>query len=147
VAAKYHYTECGLDNIWLLGGFDWVDLPAGRHLKIHNIDGLHRAIGKVLVDKKGTLIGKELRFLRHELLLSQLQLAQLLQVTEQTIHRWESGKSAIPKPAETLIRLLYSPVDGDFQQALRNLTELDEDLGQLHFDRPNRWHLRGPRAA
>jgi transcriptional regulator with XRE-family HTH domain len=60
-----------------------------------------------LVEKKESLTGKEIRFLRHELEMSQALLAKLLQVTEQTVHRWEKGKAGIPKPAETLIRLLY----------------------------------------
>jgi putative transcriptional regulator len=43
---RYHYTECGLDNIYLLNGFDPVETPRGKGVTIRNIDGLHRAIGK-----------------------------------------------------------------------------------------------------
>lgn len=103
----YHYTECGLDNIWLANGYEFVDLPSGKHLKIVDIEGLHRAIGRILTDSKKDLTGKDIRFLRQEMLLSQANLAKLFDVTEQTIHRWETDKSEIPKPAESLIRLLY----------------------------------------
>jgi DNA-binding transcriptional regulator YiaG len=147
VSEKYHYTECGLDSIWLLGGFEWLQGGSGQQLKIRNIDGLHRAIARALVEKKGQITGKELRFLRLELLLSQAQLAGLLQVTEQTFHRWETGKSAIPKPAETLVRLLHSPVEGDLQPTLRRLAGLATDIGPLYFERPPRWQLRTRQAA
>jgi DNA-binding transcriptional regulator YiaG len=138
---RYHYTESGLDNIWLLDGYEWHQGPSGPKLKIRNIDGLHRAISRALVEKKGVITGKELRFLRHEMLLSQAQLAALLQITEQTVHRWEAGKSEIPKPAETLVRLLYSPVEGNLQPTLRKLAALDQDIGKFCFARPHRWHL------
>lgn len=104
---RYHYTECGLDNVWLEGGFESVDLPSGKHLKIRDVEGLHKEIGRFLIDVKKNLTGKEIRFLRQEMLLSQANLAKLLEVAEQTVHRWEKAKAEIPKPAEALIRLLY----------------------------------------
>jgi putative transcriptional regulator len=106
-AEAYHYTESGLDNVYLANGFEFVDGPGGRRVKIKNIEGLHEVIGRQLVKEKKNLSGKEIRFLRQEMLMSQADLARLLEVAEQTILRWEKGKSAIPKPAETLIRLLY----------------------------------------
>ena len=106
-ARGYHYRECGLDNIWLANGYEFVDAPAGRLVKIKDIDGLHRAIGKTLINSKKSLAGREIRFLRQELLISQAALAKLLEVAEQTVHRWERDKGDIPKSAEILIRLLY----------------------------------------
>ena len=41
------------------------------------------------------------------MLMSQAALAKLLEVSEQTVLRWEKGKGDIPKPAEALIRLVY----------------------------------------
>ena len=107
VTGGYQYTECGLDNIYLVDGFTFVDRPSGREVKITNIDGLHEVIGKMLITDKKNLSGKEIRFLRQEMLMSQAVLAKLLEVAEQTVLRWEKGKADIPKPAETLIRLLY----------------------------------------
>lgn len=103
----YQYTESGLDNIWLMNGYDLVDGPGGRHVVIRDIDGLHQLIGKLLIEKKKNLTGKEVRFLRHEMLMSQQTLAKLLEVSEQAVARWEKGKTQTPKPAEALIRLLY----------------------------------------
>jgi DNA-binding transcriptional regulator YiaG len=107
-AKDYHYTECGLDFVYLADGFEVADSPRGRHVAIKDIDGLHRLIGKLLVDHRKTLSGKEIRFLRHEMLMSQATLARLLGVSEQAIHRWERGKTErVPEPADALIRLLY----------------------------------------
>jgi putative transcriptional regulator len=103
----YHYTESGLDNVYLASGYEFVDGPGGRYVKITDIDGLHAAIGRTLVTEKKNLSGREIRFLRQEMLMSQATLAKLLEVAEQTVLRWEKGKADIPKPAETLIRLLY----------------------------------------
>lgn len=104
----YHYTESGLDYIWLANGYDIEDGPQGRQVKIKNIEGLHAAIGTMLVETKKNLTGKEIRFLRHEMLMSQTTLAKLLEVSEQAVARWEKGKTgSVPKPAESLIRLLY----------------------------------------
>ena len=45
----YHYTESGPDNVFLVGGYDYVDTPRGRTVVIRDIDGLHRVIGRALV--------------------------------------------------------------------------------------------------
>ena len=39
----YHYTECGLTNVWLVNGFIRHRTPYGKRVAIENGDGLHRA--------------------------------------------------------------------------------------------------------
>jgi putative transcriptional regulator len=105
--APYHYTECGLENIYLSNGFTFSETSRGKAISIHDMDGLHKAIGLFLITSKKDLSKKEIRFLRDEMLMSQYTLGRLLGVSEQAVHRWESGKSAIPKPSEYLLRILY----------------------------------------
>jgi putative transcriptional regulator len=125
---KYHYKESGLDYIWLVGGWEIVSSPTGKQLKIKNIEGLHEAIGTMLVKMKKDLTGKEIRFLRQEMRLSQANLAKLLTVTEQTVHRWETGKADIPKPAESLVRFLYEGLDtAEIRHALESLAQLEDE--------------------
>lgn len=130
---KYHYTESGLDNVWLVGdGVKLVTFPDGRQeVRISDIEGLHREICRILVETKKNLTGKELRFLRQELLLSQANLAKLLEVGEQTIHRWESGKSDIPRSADVLVRLLYKQQykkgNVDIKACLERLADLEDE--------------------
>jgi DNA-binding transcriptional regulator YiaG len=117
MTAPYHYTECGLDYVWLANGFDMFPGPEGDLISIRDIDGLHRAIGQWLVHERKALTGPELRFLRHELQLSQAALAHLLGVDAQTVARWEkSGRTGRNRPnpaAERTIRLLYLEHIGD----------------------------------
>ena len=128
--ARYHYTECGLDNIYLRNGFELVPTKKGRMLHIHNVGGLHQAIGEMLVSEKKHLDGKEFRFLRHELNMTQQILAALLGVDVQTVANWEKEKiKDVPGPAQCVIRLLYSEkMDGNQEicKPLERLAELDE---------------------
>lgn len=127
---RYHYTECGLDNIYLLNGVETVETPRGKGVKIEDMEGLHRAIALILVREKKELSGKEFRFLRHEINMTQLVLAALLGVDAQTVARWEKGVSEkIPGPAQGIIRLLYEEQTNGNQaicEPLRRLAELDE---------------------
>lgn len=143
---KHHYTESGLDNVWLIGGFEVVNRGSSKEMRIKDLPGLHAAIGKVLVDKKGDLTGKEIRFLRQELLMSQALLARLLGVTEQTVHRWETGKADIPKSAESLIRFMYRGKDVDVRKALEELAEIEDQLDSLNFASKPTWHLQDKAA-
>jgi putative transcriptional regulator len=148
----YHYTESGLDNVFLAigAGVQLIDLPSGKHLKIKDIEGLHQFIGVTLVNEKKNLTGKEIRYLRQEMLLSQGVLAKLLGVTEQTVHRWETGKADIAKPAEALIRSLYlAQLPGaenvSVRDALERIANLENEIDGLtmKIERMGNknWHL------
>lgn len=101
----YHYTESGLSNVWLANGYTVRKTKYGKSVSIHDADGLHRAIGRVLANKP-RLTGTEIRFLRKELGLSQRRLGDLVGVTEQSVAKWERfGK--VPKTADRLLRLIY----------------------------------------
>lgn len=130
----YRYTECGIDAVYLENGFQFVDTPSGRQVSIRNIDGLHEAIGRFLVSKRKDLSGKEFRFLRHEMLMSQATLSKLFDVSEQAIHRWETGKTKeIPKPAEALVRLLYKEHireggNEKIRSSLKKIADLEDEI-------------------
>ena len=44
-----HYRACGLEDVYLLNGFEWEDTEHGRAVTIHNIEGLHNAIGMTII--------------------------------------------------------------------------------------------------
>ena len=101
----YHYTECGLDNVWLENGYAVHRTPYGRGVSIDDADGLHVVLVAEVVKKKGRITGKELRFLRSHLALSQVNLGKCLGATEQSVSLWErTGK--VPAPTDALVRLL-----------------------------------------
>lgn len=103
----YHYTECGLSNVWLKNGYQTVETPYGPATSIADADGLNQAIALSLIEKKGQIDSKELRFLRLALKLTQLQLGKLLGAKEQTVSLWER-KGTINPTADMMVRLLVA---------------------------------------
>ena len=102
----YHYQEYGLRNVWLVNGYDMHTTPYGDGVSIHDIEGLHRAIARGLVNKAAKLTGSELRFLRKEMGLSQAKLALILGNEDQTVALWEK-RGTQPKIADRFVRALY----------------------------------------
>ena len=141
----YNYTECGLDNVFLVNGFELKD---GR-LRIDNIEGLHREIGRWLVSNKKSLSGAEIRFLRHELEMSQATVAKLLGVTEQTVLRWErkrSDRNTKNAAAERTLRLLYldkiaeHPKVIEVLESIADLEDLKQQLMEFSCSEEYEWH-------
>ena len=104
---EYHYTESGLDNIYLVNGFEITKNNSDEEIFIHDIHGLHKAIGMALISKQGSLAGSEIKFIRIALDFSQTRLANLLGCTYQTILLWEKNKTPISKTADRLLRSLF----------------------------------------
>lgn len=103
--SNYHYTECGLDNV-IIEGVDFVTDDSGDQvLSIRNINGLHRAIAQFIASRKSGISGKELRFLRTEMGMTQAEIADMIHREPLTVSRWERGEVPIDSNAETLIRL------------------------------------------
>lgn len=104
----FHYRRSGLDNIYLLNGFDaeWVD--GERYVTVMDVDGLHKAIGIHLVCTRKVLAPKEIRFLRKTLDLTQSELGRLIGQSDQQIARWEKGENNISGPADRLLRILFA---------------------------------------
>ena len=101
---EYRYTECGLDVI--ISGVSFVSDDAGNHvIRIPNINGLHKAIATGIVKRKNMMSGREMRFLRSEMGMTQGELAIMIHREPLTISRWERGETDIDANAETLIRL------------------------------------------
>ena len=132
---NYHYMDSGLDNVWLVNGFSKLQTAYGKGVTIENIDSLHSAIGRWLIETPKPLNGAELRFLRLHMELTQNRLAKLLGVDEQAVRRWEKARSrAIHGAADRLLRGLYGEYaggDGSLRRMVDRLAELD----QLHSER------------
>lgn len=128
-----HYTGSGLSNVWLRNGFEEKETPYGKGLVIHDLEELHRTIGLFLVNNREELSGEELRFLRKEMDLPQSQLAELLDVTTDTLRGWENGRSAISGPADKLVRFVYlEAVSGQpitrIRERLERIAELNREV-------------------
>jgi DNA-binding transcriptional regulator YiaG len=108
-----HYTQCGLDDVYLVNGFTRELVDDEEYITIQNLDSLWGAIGLHLVTDKKVLAPKEIRFLREHMDLTQAELGELMRVSDQTVARWEKGTTdAFEGPADFLLRVLFlgSPV-------------------------------------
>jgi len=124
-----HYPDCGLDDVYLLNGYEPEETTYGNGITVQDIDGLRRAIARDLVSRKKVLNGKEVRFLRKQMDLTQSELGRLVGLDAQSVARWEKGQRGLKKgPAELLLRVVYAGTDQgkiDPLAILRRLDELD----------------------
>lgn len=106
----YQYRACGLDYVYLRNGY------VRRHggpISIRNEGALHETIARAIITSSYPLRGKEVRFLRSLLKLSQAGLARVLQTTRVTVARWEgSANQPMPGTADTALRLFYAGKTG-----------------------------------
>ena len=125
----YHYRTCGLDNIYLVNGFNEIDYAGQTAVSIHDLDGLHREITQSLINKSEGFSGREFRYLRIELDLSQAALGKLFGVSDQAIAKWEKEQSSIPTSAELLIRAY---ADDKLLNGRRKVAAMIENLAGLN---------------
>ncbi len=148
---KYHFTESGLDNVFLLDGFTIKKTAHGSGVAFDNLELLLETIAQAVVSSPMTLRGQEVRFLRTRLDMSQSGLAKLLGVSRASVARWEGApKTHIEGTADTAMRLLFAAVR-DRQSLIKNAYQgiQDRDRGDdeilplsLHKD-DQRWAVAG----
>lgn len=132
----HRYAECGLPYIWLLDGYRLEDGPYGSSLSIDDIDGLHRAIARWAVDHLPRLCGREVRFLRLEMQLTQAELAESLGVGEQTVSLWERApRKPVPVVTDRLLRLVTEAWLDEQQPLARVMAHLRETANRKQVSR------------
>jgi len=136
---SYHYTDSGLDNVILRNGFNWVETPFGDAVSIENMRGLHECIAHCLVNKPDALSGKEFRYLRSELDLSQETIGLIVGRGERRVRGWETEDKSVPEPANTMIRFIYrertnpSTTYEQFSLAVAELQKADKALFEIRL--------------
>ena len=108
----YHYTQCGLDNVFLVSGYTREEVDGKEYVRIMNVEGLWKAIGISIATELSSLAPEEIRFLGSHMELTQPELAKKLGVDVQTFARWEKNQTQLSGPADLAIRTLFltSPV-------------------------------------
>jgi DNA-binding transcriptional regulator YiaG len=101
---QFHYTACGLDNVWLENGYTLKETPIGQAVSVQDVNGLHELLALQLAQKPGLLTGKEFRFLRVQLGLSQEALGRLLDFSENAVSLWER-KDTVPVTCDHWLRM------------------------------------------
>lgn len=126
----YHYTDSGLDYIYLANGYAVYDTPYGEGVSIQDTDKLNKEIARWLVRMPTPLEGAELRFLRLEMELTQKDLAAIMGEQEQTVRRWEKARTReLSGSADRVLRALtneYIDGDGSIRRMVDRLAELDQ---------------------
>ncbi len=129
-----HYTQCGLDDVYLVNGFSREETDYGPATSIRNVDGLHRAIGLHIVEHRKTISAKEMKFLRRQMDFTQQELGNAMGITDQTIARYEKDETPVPGPVNKLIRFLYvfkllpDEAQRDVIKSLNELLESDDTM-------------------
>ena len=127
---RYHYKTSGLDDVYLLNGYEVIKYGDEEAISIHDIDGLHQVISLALVQQEARLTGREFRFLRIELDLSQKALAIWFDMTDQSVANWEK-KDRVPQWADMIIRALYVESlgeDSEVRDTLEMLSKVDRAI-------------------
>ena len=126
----FHYTQSGLDNVWLDGGVNVEETEYGRGFRIEHAGDLHDVIARAIINDSRPLRGQEARFLRVLLNLSQEAMAKALGVDRATIIRWERSRD---KPLGTIqdiaVRTTYAARakgDGFILSVIKELQDADE---------------------
>jgi putative zinc finger/helix-turn-helix YgiT family protein len=105
---KYHFTECGLDNVYLMNiQVRECEECGARSPRIPRLSDLHNAIGKAIALQQNPLAGKEARFLRKHLGVKAQEWAAYIQYDVATLSRCENEKQEIGRTHDALIRALY----------------------------------------
>lgn len=132
----HHYTECGLDYIYLDNGYVVHETAYGPAVEVEHADQLDRQIALAVVNHQRSLTGQEVRFLRGLLNLTQAELGELLGKDAQSVARWERLKTAIPPTEDRALRQIYLEEAGltqKFIETVRRVAALEGRLDRVAF--------------
>lgn len=106
---SYRYDECGLKYVTLVGvQVSRCPKCDNYEISIPQVEGLHRLIARVLIEKVTRITGDEIRFLRKSLGWSGANFAKHMGVTDETVSRWENDAAPIGPQADRLLRLMVA---------------------------------------
>lgn len=146
--SPYHYKECGLTNIWLISGYEQEEYDGDTYVSVRDADALHRVIATHLILQKSVLKGEQIRFLRKEMDLTQSELAVLINVSAQTVARWEKDQTDIPGPANVLLKVIcLDHLTGDVEplklaQELQAIDDMETENITFTFEGHDGWHSK-----
>ncbi|MDB4222282.1 helix-turn-helix domain-containing protein [Granulosicoccus sp.] len=142
----YHYKSCGLDGIYLKNGYCESIIHGEKGVSINALDSLHEAISAYLCDLPRKLSGKEIRFLRIELDMSQSALGSLLEKSDQAIAKWEKDENDISRADDVCLRRIYMESrnqESNLSELLNRFNEIDREMQQLSYfaETNEHWNL------
>ena len=130
--SPFHFEDCGLPNIYLVG-IRYYKYSAGRIVaEIPAIKELMQLIARDVICRPRALTGNEIRFLRKRLGQKQNVFARSVGIEPETLSRAENGHQVLSESNDKLIRLYYawSALDDAELNAMR--TALQKTLAEWH---------------
>jgi len=101
----------GLRGVWLQTSVVRCQNCGAYEVLIPDLEGLHRAVARAVVEKTARLSGDEIRFLRKVLGWSGADFAGHMGATVETVSRWENDALQIGPQADRLLRLMVLTKD------------------------------------
>lgn len=127
------YREVGLPNVTLQGvPVSLCQECAFKNSRIPRQEELHTKLARALLRRSHLLSGQEIRFLRKVGGLNAAEFAQRLDVTSQTVRRWETSQSLSFANDIAVRMVLASILDMELSSQTFTLPHVmpDKDLGQ-----------------
>jgi putative zinc finger/helix-turn-helix YgiT family protein len=130
---NYNYSECGLKNVVLKEVLVHRCSRCGAaRVEIPNMDGLHRTIALMIIEKPSGLSCDEIRFLRTVAGLTATKFAKALGVTKNALSRWENNHKAAGAPGDRAIRMLCGLL------IIQEITSDQANTGSVNMDEVQR---------
>jgi DNA-binding transcriptional regulator YiaG len=103
----FHFTDSGLDNVYLVG-IKYFESEDGTYIaEIPAAKQLMRLIARDIVFSKSSLSGQEIRFLRKRLAKKGIEYAQMLRIDVATLSRLENDRQTPSDQIDSLARMMY----------------------------------------
>src|SRR5579863_4827405 len=104
----FHFEDCGLPNIYLVG-IRYFKYSSGRIVpEIPAVKELMQLIAKDIIFKPTPLTGNEIRFLRKRLGQKQTVFSRAVGLEPETLSRAENDHQTLSESNDKLIRLYYA---------------------------------------
>lgn len=121
---NHRYTTCGLKNIILKNIPIFICSQCGEEeFIIQNMEGLHNLIATIVASQVFRLLPEEIRLLRTHLGFSGVDFARAIDVTPESVSRWETGKEKMSLSLERFLRTLILYRFGPFRNYELDLTK------------------------
>jgi len=134
----FHYTDSGLDYVYLTSGYTIHKTDHGTGASIENARQLHEHLALDIVSRPYPLRGQEVRFLRAMLKVSQEGLARVLRQRRGSVARWEAEPDKdLPGAADSALRMFYALKAGAHETAAKSL--MSRRTLTPRPRRPGRW--------
>lgn len=104
ILAHYEEDLLGIPVVLKNAVIREVDAAGDETIEVPDLDGLTAAVAVARCRLPVKLAGAELRFFRKALEMTAREMAELLDVTPETLSRWENDAQAIGEAAEKAIR-------------------------------------------